>query len=49
MDTDAIRSEIFGQLARPDNSGIPKYRRLSNILVEAIRRGVCQPRSSSPR
>ncbi|AEE68819.1 GntR family transcriptional regulator [Bordetella pertussis] len=48
MDTDAIRSEIFGQLARPDNSGIPKYRRLSNILVEAIRRGVWQPGDRLP-
>ncbi len=48
MDTDALRSEIFGQLALPDASGVPKYRRLSNALTEAIRRGVWQPGDRLP-
>lgn len=40
--------EIIGALAHADRSGLPKYQRLVNALIEAIRRGLWQPGDRLP-
>ena len=43
MTVDAQTFEIFQALQLPDPSGRPKYQRLADALVEAIRKGVWRP------
>jgi GntR family transcriptional regulator len=40
--------ELFAGLQQPDASGLPKYQRLVNTLVEAIRRGLWRPGDRLP-
>lgn len=40
--------DVFRQLASPDHSGLPKYQRLAQALIEAIRRGVWAPGARLP-
>ncbi|MEQ8441370.1 MAG: GntR family transcriptional regulator [Alphaproteobacteria bacterium] len=40
--------EIFKNLGRPDPSGVPRYRRLADALVEGIKQGVWKPGEKLP-
>ena len=48
MNTDARHVEIFKSLRQPDRSGLPKYQRLVNALLEAIKRGLWRPGDRLP-
>ncbi|WHZ11534.1 MAG: hypothetical protein OJF60_001973 [Burkholderiaceae bacterium] len=48
MNDRANHLEIFAELRKPDRSGLPKYQRLSNVIVNAIRRGVWRPGDRLP-
>lgn len=48
MSPEARRHEVFQVLALPDRSGRPKYQRLVDALVEAIRRGLWRPGDRLP-
>lgn len=48
MNADARRLEIFETLRQPDRSGLPKYQRLVNALLEAIKRGLWRPGDRLP-
>ena len=48
MTVDAQTFEIFQVLQLPDPSGRPKYQRLADALVEAIRKGVWRPGDRLP-
>lgn len=48
MNSEIIRTELFSELHRPDSSGLPKYRRLSNTLIEAIKLGIWAPGDRLP-
>lgn len=48
MNDRANHTEIFAELRKPDRTGVPKYQRLSNVLVDAIRRGVWRPGDRLP-
>lgn len=48
MNAEALRTKIFSELLRPDRTGLPKYQRLSNVLVQAIKHGLWQPGDRLP-
>jgi len=48
MNTEARRIEIFEGLRQPDRSGLPKYQRLTNVLVDGISRGLWRPGDRLP-
>ncbi len=43
-----LQEEIFGTLWRADRSGLPKYQRVVNAIVEALRRGLWLPGDQLP-
>ena len=48
MKADVFPSEIFAILRRPDRSGRPKYQRLSETFIEAIKQGHWRPGDRLP-
>lgn len=48
MNTDTRHFEIFEALYQPDRSGLPKYQRLVNTMLEAIKRGLWRPGDRLP-
>lgn len=48
MSAEARRLELFQMLRQPDRSGRPKYQRLADTLVEAIKRGLWRPGDRLP-
>lgn len=48
MKDDAPHAAVFDELRRPNRSGVPKYQRLANVLVDAISRGVWRPGDQLP-
>lgn len=48
MNGETMRHELFQTLKLPDRSGRPKYQRLADTLVEAIRRGIWRPGDRLP-
>ena len=48
MSADTRRLELFEALRQPDRSGLPKYQRVANTLIEAIKRGVWRPGDRLP-
>jgi GntR family transcriptional regulator len=48
MDTESQEQALFDGLRRPDRSGLPKYQRLAQALVEGIKLGVWRPGERLP-
>lgn len=48
MNANAQRLELFEVLRQPDRTGVPKYQRLVNTLLDAIRRGLWRPGDQLP-
>ncbi|VTU30461.1 GntR family transcriptional regulator [Variovorax sp. PBL-E5] len=48
MNANAQRLELFDVLKQPDRTGLPKYQRLANTLLDAIRRGLWRPGDRLP-
>lgn len=48
MSVDTRRLELFEALRQPDRSGLPKYQRVANTLLEAIKHGVWRPGDRLP-
>lgn len=48
MNANVQRFELFDLLKQPDRSGLPKYQRLANTLLDAIRRGLWRPGDRLP-
>lgn len=48
MTTEIQDLEVFKNLARPDYSGLPRYRRLADALVEGIKKGCWKPGDRLP-
>jgi GntR family transcriptional regulator len=48
MGVEARRLELFQALGQPDRSGRPKYQRLADTMVEAIKRGLWRPGDQLP-
>jgi GntR family transcriptional regulator len=48
MNTTIVDPDVFDVLRMPDHSNRPKYQRLADVLVEAIRRGIWRPGDRLP-
>lgn len=48
MTTELFDLDIFKSLERPDSSGLPRYRRLADALVEGIKQGCWKPGEQLP-
>lgn len=48
MKSDETRPEIFDTLRHPDRSGRPKYQRLADALLEAVKQGYWRPGDRLP-
>src|SRR5438874_848951 len=48
MAAESRRMEVFDGLRQPDRSGVPKYQRLANALLDGISRGVWRPGDRLP-
>ena len=45
---ETLRARLFSNLSNPEGSGGPKYQRLSEVLIEAIRQGIWKPGDRLP-